>query len=347
MNIPILLITFNRPNHTRKVLYRIVGAKPNDLYVFRDYPRGLSPQPLSPVEKGEQQQHPDVEKCQQVIDVVKELTDGTGINVHYLLPETNLGCGAGPMTGISWFFDNVEQGIVMEDDCLAHPDFFPYCEELLNHYRGTEVKFINSTLYDDRWTKALNPIKEHSSPSSTYGTSSSSFADHQGVSYGYSHYMVTGAWASYREVWQGFDLDLKDMSALKFAWHVYRLTGNLAEAEWWWYQVRAIQQDKSKKSYWDYQMQIHLFRQNAQTIHPAVNLISNIGFDAEGTHTTANNGDGNRPTYAIFPLHHPVELTVDMNRDMRCWAKKQSKGLLKDLLYIIYHLYAWRRKFVR
>lgn len=330
MNTPILLITFNRPNHTRKVLERIVEAKPKELYVFRDHWRE---------DRADEQA-----KCEQVISVVKELTDGTGINVHYLLPETNLGCGAGPMTGISWFFDNVEQGIVMEDDCLAHPDFFPYCEELLNKFKKQEtrnekrerVAFINSTLYDDRWTKALNPDIDLSS-----------YLLPLTCSYGFSRYMVTGAWASYREVWQGFDLDLKDMSALKFAWHVYRLTGNLAEAEWWWYQVRAIQQDKSKKSYWDYQMQIHLFRQNALTIHPAVNLISNIGFDAEGTHTKGNDGRGDREVYPILPLNHPENIAASPQRDMHCWAKKQSKGLLKDMLYIIYHLYAWRKKLVR
>lgn len=110
LNTPILLITFNRPNHTRKVLERIVEAKPKDLYVFRDHWR--------------EDRVDEQAKCEQVISVVKDLIDGTGINVHYLLTETNLGCGAGPMTGISWFFNNVEQGIVMEDDCLAHPDFF-------------------------------------------------------------------------------------------------------------------------------------------------------------------------------------------------------------------------------
>ena len=326
LNTPILLITFNRPDHTRQTLRRILEAHPCDLYIFQDGARNGNVN--------------DALKCQQVRDVINELVaaykakySSSLLTLHSYFSEANLGCGAGPMTGISWFFENVEQGIVMEDDCLAHQDFFPYCEELLNRYRGTEVKFINSTLYDDRWTKALVP-----------NINLASYLLPLTCSYGFSRYMVTGAWASYREVWQGFDLDLKDMSALKFAWHVYLLTDNLAEAEWWWYQVRAIQQDRSKKSYWDYQMQIHLFRQNALTIHPAVNLISNIGFDAEGTHTTANNGDGNRPTYAILPLHHPVDRSADTNRDMYCWAKKQSKGFLKDLLFILYHVYAWRNR---
>lgn len=329
LNTPILLITFNRPDHTRQTLRRILEAQPRDLYIFQDGARSGNAN--------------DALKCQQVRDVINELVaeykakhSSSLLTLHSYFSEANLGCGAGPMTGISWFFENVEQGIVMEDDCLAHPDFFPYCEELLNRYKGTEVKFINSTLYDDRWTKALVP-----------NIDITSYLLPLTCSYGFSRYMVTGAWASYREVWQGFDLDLKDMSALKFAWHVYRLTGNLAEAEWWWYQVRAIQQDKNKKSYWDYQMQIHLFRQNALTIHPAVNLISNIGFDAEGTHTKGNDGRGDREVYPILPLSHPETVTADSKRDMRCWAKKQSKGLLKDILYIIYHLFAWRKKFVR
>ena len=329
LNTPILLITFNRPDHTRQTLQRILEARPRDLYIFQDGARSGNAN--------------DALKCQQVRDVINELVaeykakhSSSLLTLHSYFSEANLGCGAGPMTGISWFFENVEQGIVMEDDCLAHLDFFPYCEELLNRYKGTEVKFINSTLYDDRWTKALVP-----------NIDLTSYLLPLTCSYGFSRYMVTGAWASYREVWQGFDLDLKDMSALKFAWHVYRLTGNLAEAEWWWYQVRAIQQDKNKKSYWDYQMQIHLFRQNALTIHPAVNLISNIGFDAEGTHTKGNDGRGDREVYPILPLSHPETVTADSKRDMRCWAKKQSKGLLKDIVYIIYHLFAWRKKFVR
>ena len=311
-NTPILLITFNRPDHTRRVLTEILKQEPLSLYVSQDGAR-----------EGNEN---DRVKCQDVRNVVNELTDAYAVGqkdfmLHTLYQEKNLGCGSGPQAGITWFFENVEQGIIMEDDCLAHPDFFPYCEELLNRYKGTEVKFINSTLYDDRWK-----------------------CD---GSYGFSHYMVTGAWAAWRSTWQGFDLDLKDMSALTFAWHVYRLTGNLAEAEWWWYQVRAIQQDKNKKSYWDYQMQIHLFRQNALTIHPAVNLISNIGFDAEGTHTMTNDGRGDREVYPILPLSHPETVTADCKRDIQCWAKKQSKGLLKDILYIIYHLFAWRKKFVR
>lgn len=332
MTTPVLLITFNRPTHTRRVLEAILAAHPQDLYVFQDGAR--------------EGNDADITKCAEVRQVVEDMVtnhnnalpfrEGAGVGLHRNYSPVNLGCGPGPMTGITWFFDNVEQGIIIEDDCLPHPDFFPYCEELLNLYKGTEVKFINSTLYDDRWTKALNQQSTISNQQSG-----------QKPSYGFSHYMVTGAWASWREVWQGFDLDLKDMNVLKFAGHVYRLTHNMAEAEWWAYQVAAIKADCRKKSYWDYQMQIHLFRQKAMTIHPMKNLISNIGFDAEGTHTKENDGRGEKAVNSILPLVHPDTVSVDLVRDERCWAKKQSKGLIVDILFEIYHLFVWKKKSIK
>jgi len=359
---PILLITFNRPNHTRRVLERILEAQPTNLYIFQDGARSLSPQPLSPAGQGTIAEHPDVEKCQQVRDVISSLTltfPNTIVHTNY--SRVNLGCGAGPMTALNWFFDQVEQGVVMEDDCLAHPDFFPYCEELLDRYKGTDVKFINATLYNDRWSKALDPDTTHHTLDAKHHTLDTRHqtldTTHQTLdtrhqtpdtthqSYAFSHYMVTGAWASYREVWQGFDLDLKSLNVWAFAKQVYHMTHNLAEAEWWWYQVRAIQQDTSKKSYWDYQMQIHLFCQGALTIHPAVNLISNIGFDPEGTHTKSDDGRGDKAYYGILPLMHPTKMSVLDNRlDVSCFGKKQSQGIIKDLLMCLVHIYTWRNK---
>lgn len=296
---PILLITFNRPDHTSRVLTEIRKQEPTQLFVCQDGAR-----------EGNKN---DRIKCQQVRDVIDELVDWP-CELYTLYQEKNLGCGPGPASGIKWFFENVEQGIIMEDDCLPHPDFFGYCEELLNKYKNDErVQFINSTLYHDRWRCE--------------------------GSYGFSHYMVTGAWAAWRSTWQGFDLDLLDMNVWRFRRHVLRLTKNMAEANWWFFKVKEIQADKSKKNYWDYQMQIHLFKHNALTIHPKRNLISNIGFDAEGTHTLSNNGDGNRPVYPILPLEHPGTMDVDYIRDEVCFAKRRSRGFIVDTLSLVKHIF--------
>lgn len=304
---PILLITFNRPQHTRRVLEAILAANPHDLYVFQD---GAREGNLA-----------DVQKCQEVRDVINELVSQhqtrdtkhrTPLTLHTNYSKVNLGCGPGPMTGIDWFFQNIEQGIIMEDDCLPHPDFFGYCEELLKRYKDNpKVMFINSTLYHNRW--------------------------HCDGSYGFSHYMVTGAWAAWRETWKGFDLDLKDWNAWRFRRQVNRLTGSRTEADWWYWKVKEIQQDHSKKSYWDYQMQTHLFRQGALTIHPCRNLISNIGFDEAGTHTLSNDGRGDKVVFPIMPLEHPNKIEVKDNAlDIKCFGKTSPRSLCNDLISFMY-----------
>ena len=293
MKTPILLITFNRPDHVRRVLGEILNAGPQDLYVCQDGPR-----------EGNEN---DCIKCQEVRDVINELTSAYAVahpnfSLFTLYSSLNLGCGPGPQAGITWFFENVEQGIVMEDDCLPHPDFFGYCEELLERYKDNDqVQFINATLYHDRW--------------------------HCDESYGFGRYMVTGAWAAWRRCWDGFDLDLHNLNAKDFSKQVYMLTKCRTEADWWYYKVLDIQRDKEKKSYWDYQMQINLFRHEAYVINPKVNLISNIGFDAEGTHTWVNNGMGDRDVYPILPLSHPEKIEVeDIALDIDCFGKTQTES---------------------
>lgn len=300
---PVLLITFNRPEHTRRVLETIMSSQPKDLYVFQDGARNGN--------------EDDLKKCAEVRQVVNELTNGTEVRLHTKYSNCNLGCGPGPMTGITWFFSQVDMGIVMEDDCLPHPDFFGYCEELLNRYKEDDkVCFINSTLYNDWWKCEF--------------------------SYDFSHYMVTGAWAGWRRTWQGFDLDLKMLNAKTFRKQVLQLTDNRAEANWWFSIVKEIQQDERKKNYWDFQMQIHLFCNNALTIHPKVNLVSNIGFDGAGTHTLSNyDNRGNRKVFPILPLTHPVEQIVDKKRDACCWAKAKSQGWLKDEMDYLYQSMLW------
>lgn len=303
LDIPILLLTFNRPEHTRRVLETIMAAKPQDLYVFQDGARDGNDD--------------DLKKCEDVRQVVEYLARSGQVRLHTNYSKQNLGCGAGPMTGIGWFFNQVEMGIVMEDDCLPHSDFFGYCEELLQRYKDDDkVRFINATLYDNRWRCE--------------------------ASYDFSRYMVTGAWAGWKRTWEGFDLDLKTLDAKTFRKHVVQLTDNRAEADWWFSIVKEIQQDTKKKSYWDFQMQIHLFGNSAVTIHPQRNLVSNIGFDSEGTHTLSNyDNRGNREVFPILPLTHPKEQIVDKKRDAYCWAKVRSQGRLKDELGYLYQTLLW------
>ena len=293
---PILLITFNRPDHVRQVLTEISKQQPAQLYVCQDGAREGNAL--------------DQERVQQVRDVINELVNWS-CELHTFYQEKNLGCGAGPAVGITWFFENVEMGIIMEDDCLPHPDFFAYCEDMLTRYKDDKhVQFINATLYHDRWK-----------------------CD---ASYGFSRYMVTGAWAAWRETWLGFDLDMHDWNAWQFRKQVKRLTNSTTEANWWYWKLKGIQADTSKKSYWDYQMQVHLFKNEAITIHPQKNLISNIGFDAEATHTHSNDGRGDREVYGVLPLVHPTIVEVNHVMDVDCFGKTRPQTAYKNVIQFMY-----------
>lgn len=301
---PILLIAFNRPDHVRRVLIEILKQEPQDLYVCQDGARDGNAN--------------DRIKVQEVRDVINELTSPYAVahnqfTLHTLYQEKNLGCGAGPATGITWFFEHVEQGIIMEDDCLPHPDFFGYCEALLERYKDNpKVMYISSTLYMDKW--------------------------HCEGSYGFSHYMMTGAWASWSRAWKGFDLDLYHLNAKELHGKCKKLLWSRAEYDWWYFKTIEIQHDREKKSYWDYQMQIHLFNCEGVVIHPAVNLITNIGFDAEGTHTKGNyDGRGNLQSFAILPLEHPKKMVVDKELDYQCFSQQPSKGMFGDHIKYIYN----------
>jgi len=130
---PILLIIFNRPGTTRLVFEVIRQQKPEYLYVAADGPRSG--------------REDDIEKCKAAREIIKVDWE---CELHTLYREQNLGCGRGPADAITWFFNNVEQGIILEDDSVPHPDFFKYCSELLEVYKDNDkIKVIGSANFQN------------------------------------------------------------------------------------------------------------------------------------------------------------------------------------------------------
>ena len=119
MNTPILLIAWRRPHTLRQVLDAIRPMIPSRPFVACDGP--------NPERPGE------AEKVAATRQVIEQEIDWP-CQIERLYPDVNQGCSLGVSRAITWFFDNVEEGIILEDDCVPHPDFFPYCTSLLEPF---------------------------------------------------------------------------------------------------------------------------------------------------------------------------------------------------------------------
>lgn len=281
LNTPVLLICFNRADHASQVLAKIVEAKPKDLYVFRDHWREDRP--------GEQ------EKCEEVRALIEEIgLRNKDITLHTLYPDHNLGCGPGPMTALNWFFSENEMGIILEDDAVPHPDFFGYCEQLLEKYKDDEsVRAIGSMHLDDR----------------TYGDGSYYFSMMN---------RTFCAWATWARAWKDFDLYHRNVTRKQFDRVLKDYGCALRMREYWCDRLAEVQKDAYHNSSWDQQFWMSIWLHHGKGIMPNVNLSTNIGFDETATHGSDPNSAGaNRATFPILPLKHPTDTRIHHAADQR------------------------------
>jgi len=277
---PVLLITFNRPDHTRQVWDEIKKQKPKYLFVFQDGAR------LNNKE--------DIDKVEQVRALFKPNEIDWECELKTNFNENNLGCGRGPAAAITWFFDNVEEGLIFEDDAVPATDFFPYAEELLEKYRDDEkIKVIASIHLDDK----------------RYGDASYYFT------------MMNRnlcAWAMWKRSWSNFDYYLASTKRKELMQKMRKLySSNIRIREYWGERLDEIHKDRLDDSSWDMQFLISIWLEGGLGIAPNVNLSSNIGFDGEATHTTnENNPLANLPVGEIMPLTHPTEIKQNKKADI-------------------------------
>ena len=261
MNTPILLITFNRPVHTRRVLVEILKAQPSDLYVFQDGAREGS--------------ESDLRKCAEVRQVIEEMTNGTQMRLHFNSSEKNLGCGPGPASGITWFFNQVEQGIIVEDDCVRSPSALSYYECLLDRYKDdSRVSAITATNLHLKWRSNRDPYLF-----ATVGAG------------------TLGCWASWSRAWQSFDYYIKMWNTEEGRLTVEK---SLGKKVYWEYYKRVFDKCDEKQTHmWDYQWFFAKTLNHTLTVVASLNQVSNIGFDQEGTHTLGPSRLANFPLYSI------------------------------------------------
>jgi hypothetical protein len=272
MKAAITLIIFNRPDTTRRVFEALAKAKPKTLLVIADGPR--------PGRPGE------VERCAAARAIVGTVDWDCEVLTNF--SDINLGCRRRVATGLDWVFSQVEDSIILEDDCLPHPDFFSFCDTLLDRYR------------EDARIMAIG------------GTHFSS--DHQwgSDSYYFSHYSRIWGWATWRRAWSRYDVDMTALPGFLGRLHEY--VPVRAEAREWGILFRATQEGQIDT--WDYQWQFAILRHQGLTIVPNVNLVTNIGFGPDATHTKDSKDRGATiPVRALGPLQHPSEILCNEPAD--------------------------------
>jgi len=231
----------------------------------------------------------DVEKCVAARSIVESVDWKCEVLTNYA--EQNLGCQKRISSGLNWVFSQSEQAIVLEDDCVPHLSFFRFCEELLSRYQDDQrVMHIAGTNYQ---------FGQQRFPYSYY----------------FSRYNHCTGWATWRRAWEHFDLDMK-------LWPEFRDRGLLsdlfsdARAEAYWRRSFQLVYEKRIDS-WAYCWTLACWARSGLTILPNVNLICNIGFDADGSHTKNRRSRfGNIPLEEMtFPLQHPPFVIRDDKAD--------------------------------
>ena len=278
VNTPVALIIFNRPDTTKQVLAEIAKVKPSKLYVIADGPREGCPE--------------DVEKCSAAREVIEGVDWECEVFKNY--SDVNLGCGQRPATGISWIFHHEEETIILEDDCVPHPTFFRFCAELLKKYRHDERVMMIS------------------------GRNSLGTQSQMSYSYSFRRIMSCWGWATWRRAWHHYDMEMKLWPTLRNTPWLLDILGDHRAVEYWQNIFEQAHGNAGEVDYWDYQWLFACWAQNGLAIVPRNNLIRNIGYGPNSTHTKSPNSPGrNLPTEdMVFPLRHPPYVVPDREAEL-------------------------------
>lgn len=298
-SIPILFLIFNRPDTTKIAFQRIKELEPKYLYIAADGPRtGKTGEDLL---------------CQQTRELVTSQIDWD-CEVKTLFREVNLGCGTAVSSAINWFFNNVEMGIIIEDDIVPDISFFGYCEELLEKYKN-DGDIISISGYNFDYCL-------------------------KNVSYGFSRFMSMWGWATWKRAAVNIDYQMNHWKQVNnkklLLYNVLKQDFFDLDLDWIDYWCGKFNLTATgEMDTWDYQWMYYQLNNKMFSIFPSVNLVKNIGFNENATHTL----DQNTPLSAInakamdFPLKYPKtktnEIVFEDEYIKKVWCQHESRSLLK------------------
>ena len=302
LDVPILFLIFNRPDVTEVVFAEIKKQRPQRLYVAADGPR--------------LNREGEISKCNETRNVVMKNIDWP-CEVRTLFRDTNLGCGKAVSEAITWFFNQEEMGMILEDDCLPTSSFFSFCSSLLKYYKDNEQIFV---IPGDNFQKSKVPDS----------------------SYYFSAYGHIWGWASWRRAWKYYNFNLNEFDDHKFKSDLRHYFSTQRERTYWFNVYSKMKNHEIDT--WDYQWTFAQWSMRALSIIPNVNLVSNIGFNNEGaTHTSADTrGLSNLRRFEMANIIHATKIIQNKKADLfvfdNAYQKNYSgKGIGALLLNPVYN----------
>lgn len=258
----VVFIIFNRPKQTEIVFEAIRKAKPKKLLVVADGSRFDE----------------EAEKCQKARAVIQKIDWNCETLTNF--SDKNLGCGKRVSSGLDWVFSEVDEAIILEDDCLPTPSFFYFCQALLEYYR-----------HDERIMSISGTNVQLSQSRTDY-------------SYYFSKYNHIWGWASWKRAWKHYDFYMKTWPEFRKANLINYVFDDPYEQRYWTKIFDSMFFERSIDT-WDYMWMYSILSQNGLQIIPNVNLVSNIGFGVDATHTINKNHLAGLPTTDIWKIKHP------------------------------------------
>ena len=299
MKAPVLLVAWRRPHTTLHVVNALRAYAPTRLYVACDGPSPERPE--------------EIAKVGATRKLIEDSIDWQ-CEVYRLYSDRNQGCRAAVSKAITWFFENEEEGIILEDDCVPHEDFFQYCNTLLEYYReDSRIWCISGNNFQDGHLRGDG-------------------------SYYFSFYPHCWGWASWRRCWKHYDGEMTHWPRLRDSGLLETVFRNPQERSYWIGIWDRLHKDNFPDS-WAYRWTLSCIAMGGLTALPNRNLVSNIGFGPDATHTTDD-----RKTHLMQEgssnWYHPTFVIVDREADSYTFYhyiagkllryKSSLRGLLLD-----------------
>ena len=295
MKTAVAAIIFNRPEKTKILFESIKKYKPNKLFIISDGPRNKN--------------LIDKDQVNMSREIFKNITWKCKVLINY--SNKNLGTKKRIMSGINWVFQNVEEAVFLEDDCIPTKEFFLFVEIMLNKYR-TNLKI-----------------------GSVCGTNLFNLKGKKNEHYFFSKYQDCWGWATWKNRWITIDKNLKSLNETKNNKFLKDYLGSYRAHLYWHWKLNKVKQNKLNS--WSFIWTYTGFIKKYLHIIPKKNLIKNIGFDNSATNTKKIKYDiklRDKKNFK-FPLIHPQKVITTEIYDQLCEDKIFSKSFKDRLIWLL------------